>query len=90
MQSIVMYFSLWQKDWDIFLFFGAYASNTSLSETTSDTSFLITYGREPRNFADLLFVELKDQSQSIDYPHEGMMLQVHIARDLAKDHAKQA
>ena len=38
-QIITMYLALDYKDWDMYLPSATYAYNTSLSETTGDTSF---------------------------------------------------
>ena len=52
MQVIAMYVASDRKDWDTYLPSTTYAYNTSLSETTGDTPFFLTYGREPVKVPD--------------------------------------
>ena len=50
MQIIAMYVASDHKDWDTYLPSAMYAYDTSLSETTGDTPFFLTYGRKPVNY----------------------------------------
>ena len=50
MQIIAMYIASNHKDWDTYLPSATYAYDTSLSETTGDTPFFLTYGRKPVNY----------------------------------------
>ena len=47
MQIIAMYVPSDHKDWETYLPWATYAYNTSISETTCDTPFFLTYGRKP-------------------------------------------
>ena len=47
-QSLSMYISANQKDWDEFLPSILFAYHTSLQATTGDSPFYLLYGREPR------------------------------------------
>ena len=50
MQIIAMYVASDHQDWDMYLPSAKYAYDTSLSETTGDTPFFLTYGSKPVNY----------------------------------------
>ena len=67
LQSLAMYVSSHQIDWDVFLPAVVYAYNTSISETTGDTPFFLTYGREPVLMPDTTMLPPVNLSPSIDF-----------------------
>ena len=90
-QIIAMYVGSNHKDWDTYLPSATYAYNTSLSETTGDTSFFWTYGRQPVKLPDVaLLLPPLVRSNSIDYHRERLIRQIRTARQLATECTQQA
>ena len=67
MQIIAMYLASDHKDWDTYLPSATYAYNTSPSETTDDTPFFLTYGREPVKLPGVALLPPVIRSKSVDY-----------------------
>ena len=85
-----MYVSSRQVDWDIFLPAVVYAYNTSISETTGDTPFFLTYGREPILMLDATMLPPVNLSPSLNFHCQRMMFQIQLVRDMAKEHIQRA
>ena len=85
-----MYVALDHKDWDTYLSSAVYAYNISLSKTTGDTPFFLTYGREPVKLPDVALLLLMTQSRSVDYHREQLIRQIRTARRLAAECTQQA
>ena len=90
MQIIAMYVASDHKDWDTYLLSAKYAYNTSLSETTADTPFFLTYSREPVKLLDVALIPPLIQSKSVDYRREQLIQQIGTARQLAAECIQQA
>ena len=78
------------KDWDTYLSSAVYAYNISLSKTTGDTPFFLTYGREPVKLPDVALLLLMTQPRSVDYHREQLIRQIRTARRLAAECTQQA
>ncbi len=70
------YVSKNQTDWDLFLPFATFAANSSVHETTHETPFFLTYGRDPAlpiertlNFQLSPYVQLEDASYAEQMQH---------------------
>ena len=70
MQIITMYIASDHKDWGTYIPSATCAYNTTMSETTGDTPFFLTYGREPVKLPDVTLLPLLIWSNSIDYHRE--------------------
>ena len=90
MQIITVYVASDHKDWDTYLPSATYACNTSLSETTDDTPFFLTYDREPVKFTDVALLPPMIQSKSVDYHRERLIRQIMIASQLAAECTQEA
>ena len=67
MEIIAMYVASDHKDWDMYLPSATHAYNTSISATTCDTPFFLTYGREPVKLPDVALLQPLVRSNSVDY-----------------------
>ena len=90
MQIIAMYVASDHKDWDMYLASATYAYNTSISKTTGDTPFFLTYGREPVKVPDVALLPPLIRSNSVDYHQERLIRQICTARQLATECTQQA
>ena len=75
MQIIAIYVASDHKDWDTYLPSATYAYNISLSETTGDIPFFLTYGHEPVKLPDVALLPPLIQSNSVDYHREQLIRQ---------------
>ena len=82
---IAMYLASDHKNWDIYLPSATYAYNTSLFETTGDTHFFLTYGREPVKLPDVALLPPLIRSNLVDYHRERLIRQIRTARHLATE-----
>ena len=80
MLIIAMYLASDKKDWDTYLPSATHAYNTSISKTTGDTPFFITYGRQPIKLPDVALLQLLVRSDSVDYHRERLIRQIRTAR----------
>ena len=85
MQIIAMYVALDHKDWDTYLPSATYSYNTSLSKTTGDTPFFLTYGCQPVQLPDVALLTPMIWSNSVDYHREQLIQQIRTARQLAAE-----
>ena len=90
MQIIIMYVASHHRNWDTYLPSATYAYNTSLSETTDDTPFFLTYGREPVKLLDVALLPPMIRSKSVDYHREQLIRQIRTAIQLAAECTQQA
>ena len=67
-----------------------YAYNTSLSETTCDTPFFLTYVRETVKLPDVTLLPPLARSNSVYYHQERLIPQIRAARQLATTCTQQA
>ena len=80
-----MYVALDHKDWDTYLPSATYSYNTSLSKTTGDTSFFLTYGCQPVQLPDVALLPPMIWSNSVEYHQEQLIQQIRTARQLAAE-----
>ena len=83
MQIIAMYVAADHKNWDTYLPSATFAYNTSLSETTDNTPFFLTYGHEPVKLPNVALLLPMVQSNSVVYHQERFIRQVAATRQLA-------
>ena len=76
-QIIAMYVASDQKDWDAYLPSAMYAYNTTISKTTGDTPFFLTYGHEPVKLPDVAL--LPPIIRSVDYYRQQSIRQIRTA-----------
>ena len=69
-----MHVSSRQVGWDVFFPAVVYAYNTSISETTGDILFFLTYGREPVLMINTTMPSLVNLSSTIVFHHPRMNL----------------
>lgn len=69
-----MHVSSRQVGWDVFFPAVVYAYNTSISETTGDIPFFLTYGREPVLMTNTTMLSLVNLSSTIVFHHPRMNL----------------
>ena len=84
-QSLSMYVSKTQKDWDEYIPLILFAYRTSVSETTGDSPFYLLYGREPRLPLDTKLLQPSDLSTSISEHRRKIVEKIEIAQQLAKE-----
>ena len=78
-----MYVASDNNNWDTYLPSAMYAYNTSLSETTGDTPFFLTYRCEPVKLPDVPLLPPLIRSNSVDYHREQFIRQIRATRQLA-------
>ena len=89
-QIIAMYVASDHKDWNTYLPSAMCAYNTSLSETTGDTPFFLTYSREPIKLPDVaLLPPLIQPKFIVDYHWERLIRQIGTSRQLAAECTQQ-
>ena len=69
-----MHVSSRQVGWDVFFPAVVYAYNTTISETTGDILFFLTYGREPVLMTNTTMLSLVNLSSTIVFHHPRMNL----------------
>ena len=89
-QIIAMYVASDHKEWDKYLPSAMYAYNTSISKTTGDTPFFLTYGRKPVKLPSVALLPPLIQSNSIDYHWERFICQIRTVRPLSAECTQQA
>ena len=90
MEIVDMYVASDHKDWDTYFSPTRFAYNTSLSETTGDTPFFLTYVREPVKLPDGALLPPMIRSKSVDYHREQVIWQIKTAKQLAAECTQQA
>lgn len=90
MQIIAIYVALDHKDWDTNFPSATYAYNTSLSKTTDDTPFFLTYGSEPVKLPNVSLLLPMIQSKSLDYHCKQLIQQIRTTRRLTAEYTQQA
>ena len=89
-QSLSMFVSKDQKDWDEYIPLILFAYRTSICETTGYSPFYIMFGREPRLPIDTKLLQLKEQSTSISEHRKRIVEKLEIAQKLAKENIQRA
>ena len=86
-QSLSMYVSKNQKDWDEFIPLILFAHRTSVLDAIGDSPFYVLYGREPRFPIDVKYLPpaADDLSTSaLDY-RKRVVEKVELAQNLARE-----
>lgn len=89
-QSLSMYVSKNQKDWDSFIPSVLFAYRTSMSEATGETPFYLLYGREPRLPVDVSLLVSQDLASSVEEHRARIAEAIEIGQRLAKENTERA
>ena len=89
-QTLSMFVSRNQKDWDLFIPAALFAFRTSPSETTLDSPFYLLYGREPRLPMDASLLPPTDPSSSIAEHRRRIVQQIETSQRLALENTQRA
>lgn len=89
-QSISMYVSSNQRDWDEHLQSVLFAYRVSPSETTGESPFYLLYGREPRLPMDVSLLAPSDLSPSIAAQRARIVQHIEEAQELARTNIQSA
>ena len=85
-QSLSMYTSANQKDWDVYIPSVLFGYRVSPHPATGDTPFYLLYGREPRLPVDVTLNPPKDLSTSILAHRAKIVTKITTAQNVAKQH----
>ena len=89
-QTLSMYVSQNQKDWDLFIPAALLAFRTSPSESTGETPFYLLYGREPRLPMDVSLLPPADPASSIIEHRRRIVKQIEQAQTMARENIQRA
>ena len=89
-QTLAMYVSSNQRDWDVHLPAAVFAYNASISATTGDSPFFLTYGREPVLLSDVSMLPPSGLTRSVGVHRQRIITQVQLAREMATEHIQKA
>lgn len=89
-QSLSMYVSTDQKDWDVYLPSVLFAYRVSPQATTLDSPFYLLYGREPRLPPDVKLLAPSNLSSSVEEHRKRIVQQVEDAQTLARQNIQKA
>lgn len=89
-QSIFMYVSKDQKDWDQHIPEILFAYCASPSEVTGESPFYLLYGREPRLPMDVNLIKPKDLSPSVTEHRQRTVENIENSHRIAKENIQQA
>lgn len=84
-QTLSMFVSKNQKDWDVFIPAALFAFRTSPSESTGESPFYLLYGREPRLPMDVSLLPPEDPASSIIEHRRRIVKNIEIVQQLARD-----
>ena len=84
-QTLSMFVSKNQKDWDVFIPAALLAFRTSPSETTGESPFYLLYGREPLLPMDVSLLPPTDPASSIAEHRRRIVKQIELAQQIAKE-----
>jgi hypothetical protein len=84
-QSLSMYTSTDQLDWDVYLPQVLFAYRVSPHESTGDSPFFLLYGREPRLPLDASLLPAKDMSTSVAEHRERIVKKLEVAQKVAHE-----
>ena len=89
-QTLSMYVSKNQKDWDTFISAALFAFRTSPSETTRESPFYLLYGREPRLPMDVSLLPPTDPTSSIAEHRRRIVKQIELGQRIARENTQRA
>ena len=91
-QSLSMYVSKNQKDWDEFIPLVLFAHRTSVLDAIGDSPFYVLYGREPRLPIDVKYLPpaADDLSTSVLDYRKRVVEKVELAQNLARENLQRA
>lgn len=84
-QTLSMFVSKHQKDWDVFIPAALLAFRTSPNETTGESPFYLLYGREPLLPMDVSLMPPPDPASSIAEHRRRIVKQIELAQRLARE-----
>lgn len=84
-QTLSMFVSKHQKDWDVFIPAAQMAFRTSPNETTGESPFYLLYGREPLLPMDVSLLPPTDPASSIAEHRRRIVKQIELAQQIAKE-----
>ena len=89
-QSLSMYVSSDQKDWDKYLNPVLFAYRVSPSDVTGESPFYMLYGREPRLPMDVSLLPPREMSPSIAEHRARVVEHIEIAHRIARENIQRA
>ena len=89
-QTLSMFVSKHQKDWDTFIPAALLAIRTSPSESTGESPFYLLYGREPLLPMDVSSLPPSDPASSIEEHRRKIVKQIELAQHIAKENIMRA
>ena len=91
-QSLSMYVSKNQKDWDDFIPLVLFAHRTSVLEVIGDSPFYVLYGREPRLPVDVKYLPpvADDVTTSVFEHRKRIVEKLELAQNLARENLQRA
>ena len=89
-QTLSMFVSKHQKDWDVFIPAALTAFRTSPNETTGESPFYLLYGREPLLPMDVSLLPPADPASSIAEHRRKIVKQIELAQQIAKENIMRA
>ena len=84
-QTLSMFVSKHQKDWDVFIPAALMAFRTSPNETTGESPFYLLYGREPLLPMDVSLLPPADPASLIAEHRRQLVKQIELAQQIAKE-----
>jgi len=84
-QTLSMFVSKHQKDWDVFIPAALMAFRTSPNESTGESPFYLLYGREPLLPMDVSLLPPTDPASSIAEHRRRIVKQIEVAQQIAKE-----
>ena len=89
-QTLSMFVSKHQKDWDVFIPAALTAFRTSPNETTGESPFYLLYGREPLLPMDVSLLPPTDPASSIAEHRRKIVKQIELTQQIAKENIMRA
>ena len=89
-QSLFMYVSANQKDWDVYIPMVLFAYRTSPSATTGESPFYLLYGREPRLPIDVSLIPREELSQDVSTHRARLVERLEDLQKLVKERTERA
>ena len=84
-QTLSMFVSKNQKDWDVFIPAALFAFRTSPSESTGESPFYLLYGREPRLPMEVSLLPPGDPTSSIAEHRRRIVRNIELSQQVARD-----
>ncbi|XP_065670064.1 uncharacterized protein LOC136088898 [Hydra vulgaris] len=89
-QNLSMYVASNQRDWDVHLPAAVYAYNTSISTSTGETPFRLTYGRDALQPHDTTLLPRNDPTDNTELLVQRLISDLRLSRNLAKENIQKA